>query len=337
MLQRIIAGAVGVLVAAATLGGCGVAAVGPDDCAHCSTGSVETSISAADAGTRTSAPASAPASTPTSAPVDPAEAATCRAWTAARDQFTQMPTWSAGAGTCDPGSLPAATRHASLAWVNLYRSMAGLGPVAEAAADVPAAQGCAVMLERNGQLTHTPPSSWACASAAARAGAARSNLSGNVGFPMSPWASAHGWIDEGHDLTDDLGHRRWLLSPELSTVTYGQTGSFACLTLGLAARDPRAPQWVAWPPAGWVPTALVGAIWSFSKPGVSAAGTTVQVFRDGAPVAVAAGARRSGYGDDTVSWEVPSVTAGSVYRVRVAVPGAAAVEYDVRPTTCAPR
>jgi hypothetical protein len=122
------------------------------------------------------------------------------------------------------------------------------------------------MLERNGLLSHAPPASWTCADGAARGAAGRANLSGNPGFPMSPWYAVRGWVDEGRDLSNTLGHRRWLLSPELRAMAYGQTGSFACMTLGLGARDPAAPAWVAWPPAGWVPAALVGTIWSFSRP-----------------------------------------------------------------------
>ncbi len=322
-----------VLAGAVALGGCGVAAVGPDDD---TTTTRENPVTAADAGVRAT-DAGVRAGDAQAIVVSTGESMVCTAWRSVRDRHTQVATWSAGATQCAAGSLPEAPRQASIAWVNLYRAMAGLAPVAEAAADRAGAQGCAVMLERNGQLSHTPAATWACATDAARATAARSNLSGNPGFPMSPWNAVRGWIDESRDLSGTLGHRRWLLSPELHTVSYGQTGSFACLSLGLGSRVANAPQWVSWPPAGWVPTALMGTIWSFSKPGVSAPGTTVQVTRDGAAVAMAASAQRAGIGDDTVSWSMPEAVAGSVYRVRVAVPGARVVEYEVRPTGCGGR
>jgi hypothetical protein len=54
-------------------------------------------------------------------------------------------------------------------------------------------------------------------------------------------------------------------------------------------------------------------------------------------MAVTAGARRAGYGDDTISWEVPTVSPGSVYRVRVSLPGEPSTEYEVRPTSCSRR
>ena len=310
-------GTVGVMA----LQGCGVEVVGSEACPLCSTSSMATSVAAADAGALAS--------------VSPAEAAACAAWQSVHDRQTQTATWTAGAEQCDRGSLPEATRAASLEWVNYYRGLAGLAPVSDAPGDRAPAQSCAVLLERNGQLSHTPPSSWACADLMSRDAAARSNLSGNPGFPMSPWYAVRGWVDEGRDLSDTLGHRRWILSPELHSMSYGQTASFACMTLGLGARDARAPQWVAWPPPGWVPSAVIGAIWSLSKPGIGAPGTQVQVLRDGVALPVTMTVRRSGAGDDTISWEVPPATGRSVYQVRVTAPGERAIDYEVRRTSCA--
>ncbi len=307
------------LLATVALLGCGVEVVGPDE------PSLQESRLAVDGGVVRNPQALVSSSD---------EAQACGAWQSVRDRYTQAATWRAGATACEPGSLPDATRQASIEWVNYFRGLVGLAPVIEDPNDRSAAQGCAVLLERNGQLSHTPPATWACASLASRDAAGRSNLSGNVGFPMSPWYSVRGWIDEGRDLSGTLGHRRWLFSPELHTVTYGQTGSFACMTLGLGARDARAPQYVAWPPGGWVPTPVMGTIWSFSRAGVTAAGTQVEVLRDGARVNVSAVARADGRGDDTVSWEMPAAVAGSVYRVSVRVPGQAVVSYEVKPTAC---
>lgn len=306
----------------ALLPGCGVAVQGPDDPL-----SQEARVTT-DGGL---------VGNPQALVTSSGETQTCAAWQSMRDRYTQTATWRAGATTCELGTLPDATRQASIEWVNYFRGLVGLAPIREDRNDRSAAQGCAVLLERNGQLSHTPPATWTCASLAARDAAGRSNLSGNVGFPMSPWYAVRGWIDEGRDLSGTLGHRRWLFSPELHTVTYGQTGSFACMTLGLGASDVRAPGSVAWPPAGWVPTAVMGTIWSFSQAGVTAAGTQVEVLRDGARINVTAVARADGRGEDTISWEVPTAVAGSVYRVSLRVPGRALVSYEVRPTGCTRR
>lgn len=307
--------------------GCAVEPIGSADCLQCSTTQQTGSISAGDAGVRVGAAQTVIAA---------GEAAACAAFETLRDSQMQSAPWTAGPG-CDLGALPEPTRQASTVWVNYYRRLVGLAPVTEDRSDRSPAQACAVLLERNGQLSHTPPATWACATLMGREAAGRSNLSGNRGFPMSPWYAVRGWIDEGRDLSNTLGHRRWILSPELRSMAYGQTGSFACMTIGLGARDTRAPQWVAWPPGAWVPSTVMSTIWSFSKPGAGAAGTQVQVWRDGVALAVTMVTRRPGYGDDTISWEVPTVAAGSVYRVRVGGPGERAIEYEVRPTSCSRR
>ena len=313
------------LATAVTVVGCAVDTATPGECLFCSTRQ-ETSGVTADGGVLTGDPAARAS-----------EATACAAWQSVRERCLQSATWTPGTEQCDLGSLPAPTEAASVEWLNYFRVMVGLAPVREDPSERTPAQACAVLLERNGQLTHTPPTTWTCANAMGRSAAGRSNLSGNPGFPMSPWYAVRGWIDEGRDLSNTLGHRRWLLSPELHTVSYGQTGSFACMTLGLGARDPSAPAWVAWPPAGWVPTALIGTIWSFSKPGLAAAGTRVRVFRNGTEMTVNATMRQAGLGDETISWEVATVAAGSVYRVQVALAGQRSVEYEVRPTGCSLR
>jgi hypothetical protein len=79
-------------------------------------------------------------------------------------------------------------------------------------------------------------------------------------------------------------------------------------------------------------------IWSFSSASLGVTNSTrVTVTRDGAPLAVAAMLRANGYGDPTVSWNMPAgaVTAGAVFRVTVTgLTGGMTVNYDVRPERC---
>lgn len=76
-------------------------------------------------------------------------------------------------------------------------------------------------------------------------------------------------------------------------------------------------------------------LWSFSAAALGAgANTRVEVTRDGAPVTVAAQVRAGNYGDPTVSWDMPAITAGSVYTVRVSGLASPDVRYEVRPVAC---
>jgi hypothetical protein len=66
---------------------------------------------------------------------------------------------------------------------------------------------------------------------------------------------------------------------------------------------PPAPEWVSWPPPGFVPYQLVYARWSFSRANADFTGTTIEMTRDGTPVALAKKTVVNGYGDNTVVWE----------------------------------
>lgn len=279
-----------------------------------------------------------PADATLAAPGEPATrepSLVCAQWRALTDDLPGLARWSAGAAPCDPGSLPAATRAGAVRYTNAFRWLAGLAPVRDDDAQSAAAQACAVLIERNGQLHHTPPMSWTCWSQLGYQGTSSSNITGLRGFPMTVRDAVGGWIDDSRDLSRTLGHRRWMLYPPLSSVGYGQASGYACLHILGAAEHPRARPWVSWPNAGPTPTDAMTRLWSFSAASLGVgAGTRVEVTRDGAPVPVAAQARAGNYGDPTVSWDMPAITAGAVYAVRVSGLAGADVRYEVRPVAC---
>lgn len=299
---------------------------------------------ATDLGARTdgSAARDVPPSVDTGSPApgDPATRGTdevCARFRAESAPARAAPGWTPGAMACDPGTLSAQTRSAAVQSLNLFRWLAGLGPVGEDATRHASSQACAVMMERNGMLSHTPPNSWMCWSEAGYDAASHGNLLGGRGVTTNAWNAIERWIDDRNDLTRTLGHRRWMLYPTLGDVGYGQTSAFACLYVLGGFRGSRTRPWVAWPNAGPVPAEVIPPSWTFSTQtlgwteGVSA----VRVTRDGAPVAITAVARRApNYGDDTVSWDVPGVTPGAVYAVEITGIAMGTVRYDVRPVAC---
>lgn len=271
-------------------------------------------------------------------PGDPATrsvATTCAQWRAASASIAGLGGWRPGASACDQGSLPPETRAGALRLTNAYRWLAGLAPLRDDAAQTAAAQACAVLVERNGQLNHTPPMTWTCWSALGYQGTSSSNITGVRGFTMTVRDAINGWIDDSRDLSHTLGHRRWMLYPPLSSMGYGQASSYACLYILGANDNPRPSTYVPWPNAGPTPADAMTRIWSFSSAalGVTAA-TRVEVTRDGAAVPVTAALRTGNYGDPTVSWDMPAIAAGSVYAVRVSGLAGADVRYEVRPVAC---
>jgi len=262
-------------------------------------------------------------------------ATVCAQWRAQTDALVSLPGWRSGAAACDPGSLPEATRSGAVRYTNAFRWLAGLAPVREDVAQAAAAQACAVLIERNGELSHTPPNTWACWSALGYEGTSRSNITGLRGFPMTVRHAISGWIDDSRDLSRTLGHRRWMLHPTLGTVGYGQASGYACLHILGANTNPRSRAWVAWPNAGPTPMAAMTRIWSLSSGSLGlGARTRVEVSRDGAALPVTAQLRSGNYGDPTVSWDMPEVAAGASYAVRVSGLAGADLRYEVRPVGC---
>lgn len=272
------------------------------------------------------------------APGDPAARdanLVCAQWHALTDGVSALPPWSAGATPCDPGALPADTRVGAVRYTNAFRWLAGLAPVREDATQTAAAQACAVLVERNGQLSHTPPMTWTCWSTIGYQGTSSSNITGVRGFTMTVRDAIGGWIDDARDLSHTLGHRRWMLYPPLSTVGYGQASGYACLHILGATSNPRERAYVAWPNPGPTPMGAMTRLWSFSAASLGVGPSTrVAVTRDGAAVAVTAQLRQGNYGDPTISWDMPEVAAGSTYAVRVSGLSGPDVQYTVRPTAC---
>lgn len=277
-------------------------------------------------------------STPADNDAPPAErsrATVCRRWAADYAAVQTLPAWTAERNACGAGTLADSTRAGALRMTNTFRWLAGLDPVTADAHDAEAAQACAVLTQANGQMTHTPAPSAACFSTLGYEGSSRSNIIGLSGsYQINVWAAVGGWMDEARDLSNTLGHRRWILSPELSVVGYGQTRGFACLYVLDDRIHPRTRDPVAWPSEGYFPVQAMTRTWSVSSMSLGlSASTRVAVTVDGHAVAVQAALRAPGAGDDTVSWVMPAITANQV--VRVQVTGVRSpMDYTVRPVDC---
>ena len=110
--------------------------------------------------------------------------------------------------------------------LNMIRGIHGLSPVVYNPAYDVAVQKSALMMSVNSGLSHTPPSSWQCWSQEGYDMAETSNL-------MIRWASSgqeltppeeeiRGWMID--DNVVSLGHRRWLMDPFLSEISFGSVG-----------------------------------------------------------------------------------------------------------------
>lgn len=178
--------------------------------------------------TPTPAPGASPSPTPVPAP-SPTPAPTGNEPATGSDFFSSIAllyTVQPDIAACNPGQLKPEVGQRVLAVVNDIRAHHALPPVTYAAAEEPAVQQSALMMAANGQLSHTPPPSWLCYSAAGATAAGQSNIYLAMGGGLRYSQDADiviGWLTDTNNVAaNNIGHRRWLLYPFLSTISYGR-------------------------------------------------------------------------------------------------------------------
>lgn len=179
-------------------------------------------------------------------------------------------------GDCDAGTTSQDFRDSVVRRINWYRQLAGLvDTVSERPEYTEAAQNAALIVRANNVLTHYPDRSLRCYTESGYSGASNSNLFlGPVGI-----SAIDGYIEDHGENNRSVGHRSWILNPQLGQVGIGNVvaddddprfywGSNALWVVddsGLdAVRERRG--FVSWPPAGYVPAEVVWPRWSFTLP-----------------------------------------------------------------------
>ena len=109
-----------------------------------------------------------------------------------------------------------------------------------------------------------------------------------------------------------LGHRRWVLYPPLQSTGLGAAfgvgyPAYAMWVIGVSGARPPSPEWIAWPPAGFVPYQVTptasNTSWSFSYPQADFSAATVTMTKNGAPIGVTLQPASGNYGDNTIGWK----------------------------------
>lgn len=199
--------------------------------------------------------------------------------------------WSGSVEQNVPGATTPQFQQAVLARINYFRAMTGVpADVTFSAAYDERAQKAALMMAARGGLSHWPDASWPDYTPEGADAAANSNL--DLGT-HGPAAMASYMLDNGAN-NDTVGHRRWLLHPQTQTMGTGdveKTSSHWDANALWVVDDhcfeefpPLRDGFVAWPPKGYVPSALVFPRWSIVIPHANVFQTTVTMARDGVPL-----------------------------------------------------
>ena len=209
--------------------------------------------------------------------------------------------WTGNVPECQPGTVPQETLDKIFLRILYYRNAVGLNnDISNDTTKSEKAQKAALMMHANGALDHFPPDDWKCFSTDGKEGAASSLLTSTKNA-----AAIDSYIQDQGDENYPAGHRRWLLWPRLQEIGVGNTSSYnAIWVLGNPGTSPEdAPEFIAWPPAGYLPKTLAYNRWSFSIAQADFADTKISMkIKDGENISLEIEELTGIYGDNTIVW-----------------------------------
>jgi hypothetical protein len=263
----------------------------------------------------------------------------CARWNADRADMSEG-TWSGDVATCDPGDISPEGRANALRLYNLYRWLAELPAVTTDPERDRMAQACALMQEANGSLSHDPPMNWECWTQEGADGSASSNISSGPGVAV---VDAY-LLDSGN--TENMGHRRWILSNSLGPIGLGSTATGASCMQNLNGDGNADKAFTAYPPPGFFPLQAMDASWdndtldeagwSIQSDSIDLADASVTVTSGAGTLAVSVAELPGGYGSRyaiRINPEGWSTEAGATYHVSVTGVDEP-IEYDMSIVDC---
>lgn len=281
------------------------------------------------------------------ASVDPSTRANAQAFYNAQYVAAPAINWTGSYSSCTPGTTSSSFKSGMLQRLIYYRAMAGVpADIGLSSTYSSKDQAAALIFGAQGALSHDPPSSWACYTAAGDEAAGSSNIA----LGASGTTAIDLYMRDPGANNAAVGHRRWILYPQTETFGTGDTtaggGKMAANALWVfdgnygGDRPGTRDGFVAWPNKGYVPYTVVPTRWSLSYPGANFAGATITVTTGGQAVQVSKEGVVTGYGENTIVWKMegrsdgaawPQPSADKTYHVRITGVGGSisTFEYDV--------
>mgnify|MGYP000070413847 CR=1 FL=1 len=244
--------------------------------------------------------------------------------------------WTGNTGNCDAGTVPQSVHDAVIKRINYYRKIVGLNYDCVMDESLYAEQQkTALIMCANGDLSHDPPASWKCYSPEGAKGAKQSNLA--LGNEATDAIDA--FIDDAEEYNKDVGHRRWMLYSKQSAFSHGSANNVEVVHVIVKAENTKIPEFIAYPPANFIPRQVLYHRWSFSIPDADFSNAQVTVKSDGQDMGLEVVSRTTKVADNTIVWDMAAgtipatISADKIYTVTVSGVGGApksSYTYDVK-------
>ncbi len=228
--------------------------------------------------------------------------------------------WTGSVAGCKAGEISTTVQKNVIKRVNYFRRLVGLPDnVTLNSAQNQKCQEAALFMIANHTITHYPSSSGtSCYTSGAADAAGHGNLAISNGY--SELDANHsvnavtGYIEDPGANNLAVGHRAWILFPQLAAMGTGSCFNPAdnnwtanCLMWGDNLTGPAVNiDFVAYPPANYIPSSLVFPRWSFSIQGANFNNANVSMTdKSGTNIAcnVIHRSAQTGYPDARIAWE----------------------------------
>lgn len=205
--------------------------------------------------------------------------------------------WSGSTTGCNPGDINATVRQNVIKRINYYRKLVGLpANVTLNSSQNQKCQEAALYMIANHTITHYPSAGGNCYTAGAADAAGHGNVAISYGSPEldanHSVNSVSGYIEDPGSNNLAVGHRAWILYPKLSAMGTGsvfngadQNWAANVLMWGDNMNGQSYSGFVAYPPAGYIPSSLVFPRWSFQMTGADFTSASVTMTdKDGVSI-----------------------------------------------------